>query len=293
MTTIQVEGGELAVARWGPTDAPTAVAAHGITSHHLAWSLVGQDLAERGLGLVAPDLRGRGDSSDPGAASSLAAHADDLVAMAHSLALPTPGVVAGHSMGGFVAAMAGVRHPGSWSHVVLVDGGPPLSDPLPEGTDVEAVLLSVIGPALERLDARFESPEAYRVFWRNHPALAGVDPHLVNRYADYDLRPDGDTWRSKVSRVAILADARDTLVDPEVRTAVESLAPLPATMLHAERGMQDGPVALYPPERIAAIVDPLPHVETHLVEDVNHYTISLAPHGARAVADAIASALTT
>lgn len=289
LTDVDVQGGPLRVARWGDRDAPTAVAAHGITSSHVFWSLIGVRLAERGLGLVAPDLRGRGDSSDPGDTSSIRRHADDLIVVAEQLGVE-PSVIVGHSMGGFVAAVCGVRHADLVKRVVLIDGGPALVPPLPDDADVEAVLLQVIGPSLERLDQTFDDPQDYREFWQNHPALASVPTDVVDAYADYDLRQVGEGWRSKVSRAAVLADARDTLVDPEVRQAVAALR-CPVTFLYAERGMLDDPQGLYTEDRVQELVGDLDHVRTRLVADTNHFTIGVGTDGAAAVADAIAAAL--
>jgi hypothetical protein len=59
-------------------------------------------------------------------------------------------------------------------------------------------------------------------------------------------------------------------------------------MLVAERGMLDGPEGLYDPGALRAT---LPDLLTSLVADTNHFTIGLAPHGARAIADAVQEAL--
>lgn len=286
---VPVDGGTLRVARWGQEGAPTAVAAHGITSSHVFWTLIGEKLAGHGLGLLAPDLRGRGDSDDPGERSSIAQHADDLIAVADHVGLADM-VVAGHSMGGFVAAVCGVRHADRVRRVVLIDGGPALVPPLPPDADVEAVLHQVIGPSLERLDRTFADRQEYRDFWHAHPATAGIPGDLVDAYADYDLHPARGGWRSKVSRDVVLADARDTLVAAEVRNAVAALE-CPVTFLYAERGMLDGPQGLYTADRVTELVGHLDHVRTKLVSDTNHFTIGMGRGGAATVADAIAHAI--
>ncbi|MGI9017754.1 MAG: alpha/beta hydrolase [Euzebya sp.] len=286
---VAVDGGRVRAARWGATDAPTAVAAHGITSSHVFWSMIGQMLADRGLALLAPDLRGRGDSSEPSGTSSMAAHAQDLLTVCAHLGVE-PSVVVGHSMGGFVAAVCGVRHPDFIQRVVLVDGGPPIGDQLPPDSDVEAVLLQVIGPSLERLEQRFATPQDYRDFWHAHPACAGIPDDLIDAYADHDLRPDGDVWRSKVSRRAVLEDARALLQESEVREAVANLR-CPTTFIHAERGMLDGPDGLYPASQVDSLVGDLAHVRTLFALDTNHFTIGMSPHGAAIVTDAIADSM--
>jgi pimeloyl-ACP methyl ester carboxylesterase len=59
--------------------------------------------------LIAPDLRGRGDSADV-AGSSIRQHADDMVRAPGALELPTA-TVCGMSMGAHVAVDLAVRHP--------------------------------------------------------------------------------------------------------------------------------------------------------------------------------------
>jgi pimeloyl-ACP methyl ester carboxylesterase len=59
-------------------------------------------------------------------------HADDLLAVLDHLELPSV-LVAGHSMGGFVAAAFVARHGRRTAGTLLVDGGLPFP-PLPEGS---------------------------------------------------------------------------------------------------------------------------------------------------------------
>ena len=293
---VPVDGGTLAVGVWEPDrderadgPPPVVVAAHGITSSHVFWALVGQRLAAEGIALWAPDLRGRGASAEvPGA--SIGQHGADLLAVARHAGATGPVVLAGHSMGGFVAATAGRRHPEEVASLVLVDGGPPLTDPLPPDADVEAVLTGVVGQALARLDEHFPDVEAAVAFWRSHPSMAGVPEDLLAAYAAWDLRPDGDGWRCRVDRASVMADARDTLVSAEVLTAVAE-ATVPVHLLVAERGMLDGPEPLYPEVAVATVCDTNPAVQVSRVADTNHYTIGLSRHGADAVTAAIHAAV--
>ena len=60
--TVAVDGGDLFVGQWGDRG-PVVLALHGITSSHLAWSIAGEQLTAE-VQLIAPDLRGRGNSSE-------------------------------------------------------------------------------------------------------------------------------------------------------------------------------------------------------------------------------------
>lgn len=74
----------------------------------------------RGHRLIAPDLRGFGDSDLPGDAATLATHADDLAALLDALELDRV-VVAGLSMGGYVAFEFLRRHRDRVCGLILLD----------------------------------------------------------------------------------------------------------------------------------------------------------------------------
>ena len=90
---------KLYVREWGSGD-QLAILVHGITSDSRSWVRVGPELAERGYRVLAPDLRGHGQS--PRGAYTAQSWADDLVDT-----LPTDAEVAiGHSLGGVALALA-------------------------------------------------------------------------------------------------------------------------------------------------------------------------------------------
>ncbi|HEY2671265.1 MAG TPA: alpha/beta hydrolase [Rugosimonospora sp.] len=275
---ISVSGGRLATCRW-PGTGPTVLAVHGITANALAWAPVAEALAGR-VSLVAPDLRGRAASRDLPGPYGMAAHADDLVAVLDFLGIERAPLV-GHSMGGFVAALAALRHPDRVSSVLLVDGGVALR--VPEGDDIDTILDAVIGPAMRRLTMEFTGTAEYLDFWRRHPAIGpwwrpGIEPYLLR-----DLVGVPPRLRSSCVLDAIRADAQDTLLDRDTIDAVRTVS-CPVTLLYAQRGMLDEPQGLYDERRLDEIGLDRGHVDVRPVPDVNHYTILLAPHGAQAVA---------
>jgi pimeloyl-ACP methyl ester carboxylesterase len=70
--------------------------------------------------LIAPDLRGFGDSSDAAPAATIAAHADDMVELLDTLELDRA-VVVGLSMGGYIALDMAARHRNRLAGLVLMD----------------------------------------------------------------------------------------------------------------------------------------------------------------------------
>ncbi|BCJ37301.1 hypothetical protein Athai_48040 [Actinocatenispora thailandica] len=273
---IPVPGGQLTVRVWG--EGPrTVLALHGITANHLAWQPVA-DRLPAGIRLVAPDLRGRGDSPLPGP-YGMATHADDAVAVLDALGVGSA-TVAGHSMGGFVALVLADRHPERVDRLVLVDGGPPL--PMPPGDTDDERLAAVIGPAARRLAMSFGSVAEHRDFWRRHPAFTEWSTD-VEAYLDYDLTGQPPRLHSKVSAEAVRADSVDTFAGTALADGWRRLRH-PAVLLRAEYGMLGAPPALYPdptalPERLAV----------RTVDGTNHYTILLGERGAAAVADSLRS----
>jgi pimeloyl-ACP methyl ester carboxylesterase len=274
--SIRINGQQVHVWPGARPDAPVVIAAHGITANGLSWGAVAEHL-HGAVALLAPDLRGRAGSSDLPGEYGLARHADDLVAILDHQGV-RQALLAGHSMGAYVAALAAVRHPTRATGVVLVDGG--LSFPLPAGTDVDALLAALLGPALGRLDATFASREAYREFWRAHPAFGFDWSPAVDAYLQHDLVGAGP-YRSSCVAEAVRVDGAQMLADPAATAAIHSL-PVPGVLLYADRGLLDQTPGAY---TVASLSDlAIPAVRA---PDTNHYSILLAATGAAAVAEHI------
>ena len=288
---VDVEGGTLHVARAGPAppDADAVVvAAHGITASHLGWRPVVRELLERRpeVCVLAPDLRGRGKSASVGPPrGSLGAHATDMIAVLDAAGVDRA-VMAGHSMGAYVAARAAVEAPDRVGAVVLVDGGLPVI--LPEGVAPDAALDAFLGPAIERLRMTFDSPDAYVEFWKQHPALdKGRWNEDLEDYVRYDLGPDG---RSVVAEDAVRADGAELMMDGTASGAASQVT-APVWLLRAPRGLLDEDPFI-PLEALLAFREAQPAATVEEVQGVNHYTIVLgdgADRVAAALDDAVAA----
>ncbi len=241
------------------------------------------------MSLAAVDLRGRGASNGLPGPYGLAAHERDVLAVLDALGLERT-VLAGHSLGAYVVARVAAEHPERVSAVVLVDGG--LRIPGTENADPDAFVDASLGPALARLKMRFDTREAYRDFWRAHPALvsADADDADIVAYADYDLVGEEPDLHSSVSEDAVRADGADLFrqgADAERLT-------VPATLLVAPRGLLDDPRPFQPAALAHEWEAGAPELRRVIeVADVNHYTIALGARGSKAVADAIADAAAT
>ncbi len=159
---VPVAGGALAAYRLGADPpAPAVLAIHGITSSSRTWLATARSLGDRAA-LVAVDLRGRGRSSELPPPFGLDAHVRDMLAVLDHFELQRP-VVAGHSLGAYIAARLAVEHPDRVGSLVLVDGG--LTIPQSQGVDRARFLEEFLGPSLARLNMTFPDRDAYRAWW--------------------------------------------------------------------------------------------------------------------------------
>ena len=279
--TVPVEGGELTAVRWG--EGPRVILGiHGITASSRLFLAIAERLGPD-VSLVAPDLRGRGESSALKGPYGMAAHAQDCAAVLDSFGgEPTP--ILGVSMGAYVGVILAAKRPDLVERLVLVDGGLPL--PLPEGADPEQLAEALLGPSLERFKMTFPSFEKYLDFWREHPAVSETWNEHVEGYLAYDLTGSDPELRSRVSEEAVRADMVDSLGKPkQIDDALDALT-CPVFLFRAERGLLNGPPVL-PEELVAPWRQRIPQLEDELIEDTNHYSIVLGDRGAQAIVDRV------
>ncbi|GAA1960023.1 alpha/beta hydrolase [Microbacterium deminutum] len=283
---VPVTGGELHALTWGSGD-EVIVAIHGISASAVSVQPLADRLASR-YRLVAPDLRGRGGSARLPGPFGMAAHAADMVALLDHLGIERATVI-GESMGGYVAVQLTVSHPGRVERLVLVDGGLPL--PIPEAllADPDAAIAAILGPALARLRMTFESRDAYRTFWQDHPALRDVWNPYLDDYVDADLTGEAPRFRSVVSETAVVQDGRDQLVNKDLQRLSELTCPV--TLVRAGHNLLNEPTPLFGDETVAACIELLPQLVVISAPELNHYSLMLTDVGADLVAGAVLSQL--
>ncbi len=190
---------------------------HGFPLDHSMWAgqwplaTAGGILAGR-VRLVAPDLAGFGGSDGP-ATGSIAAMAEDVVAMLDGLGIQERVVVCGLSMGGYVAQHLAVSHADRLAGLVLVDTK--LEADTPEARAARADLSERVGRVGTRIAAEAMVPRLLA----SGPGAA-VDRGLAGRIAvEERLRRT-----IEASPVATIQTALAALADrPDMVAAAASL----------------------------------------------------------------------
>ena len=150
-------------ADWGYPTAPPLILLHGGRDHCRNWDWVAQDL-RRDFHIVAPDLRGHGDSAySPSGDYSMSAFVYDLAQLIHQQHLAPVRIVA-HSLGGNIALRYAGAFPETVAKLVAIEGMGP-------------------SPAMIAERARRTPAERLRNWVANTRALAGRAPR---RYASID-----------------------------------------------------------------------------------------------------------
>lgn len=162
MTRVSVGDTDLHVLDRG-TGVPL-VLVHGFPLDHRMWS--GQ-LAELSADfrLIAPDLRGFGQSGPAADCVSMAQFADDLARLLDGLHIAEPIALCGLSMGGYVAWEFCRRHRGRVSHLIVCD-----TRALPDTVDAaqtrlataERVLLEGTGGLIETMIPKLFAERTFR-----------------------------------------------------------------------------------------------------------------------------------
>jgi lipase len=266
---------ELAICHAGEGPDPV-VCLHGITAQHRAFNAAARYLGPS-LGLVGVDLRGRGDSDKPESGYSLEAHAADVVRVLDHLGLQSA-VLAGHSMGAFVALKTALLFPERVRALVLLDGGWPRVESSPtemieEEKQEASALEEGLARAFKRLDMTFESPEAYLDFWFPDQNLKMEDlpPDLADYYL-YDLGEVENGYNPKASRVAAEEDSPSVSSTSPTAEQMRGVA-CPVALVRASQGFFPGSEPLISDETRDVMAESLDIRTEILLEGANHYTM--------------------
>ncbi len=170
---------------------------HGLADCAVGWSSLGTYLADR-YHVVAPDLRGHGESSKPDHGYSSAEIIADLEALMNHLGWKQAHIL-GHSWGGKLATIWATQNPQRFSSLILVD--PFYVDKLPSWLKITFPLLYRVLPFLQGMGPFTSEEAAVKLAQNLKQYRQWTDLQQTTFQASIEPKPDG-TWGSKFTTAA-------------------------------------------------------------------------------------------
>lgn len=221
----------------GPRTGPAVIMIHGYSDSWFSFSRI-LPLLPPELRVIAPDMRGHGDSERPLAGYRIADMADDVIRLMDALNVPKA-VLIGHSMGSFVVRKAFELAPERVSRLVLVGGA------LRANNDGIRELQRLVHELTDPVDATF-----VREFQMSTIAAPVPEPFLEAVIANSRRMP-ARIWKAVIQG---LIEFEPTVVRPPIRTLVLG-------------GRED---AVFSRTEQMVLARQFPRGELHLMDGVGH-----------------------
>ncbi len=206
--TVNLSGIELSYWEWNRGGEPLLLL-HGLADCGLVWASLGDYLAPN-YHIVAPDLRGHGDSSKPQEGYRFADFIRDLEALMQHLGWSSASVLA-HSWSTKLLTIWATEHPERFRNLILVD--PFFIDKIPGWLGITFPILYRVLPFLKIMRS-FPSYEAAEKLARQLKQYRGWTPLQQQVFqASIEEKPDG-TWGSK-----FVVPARNLIFQEVMRVA--------------------------------------------------------------------------
>lgn len=197
---VDLAGSRRHIVEWGERGAPVLVLQHGMRDHARSWDWVARHFAPT-RHVVAPDLRGHGDSAwSPDGAYALSDFVSDLADIVEALGL-APFDLVGHSMGGHIALRYSAAFPEQVRSLGVIEGVelPIVRDQRKSPSTYPLRLRSWI---VGRREGRTRTPHYYRTvalaqarMAQQHPAMDGATIAHLTRHGLIAEAGKGLRWK--------------------------------------------------------------------------------------------------
>lgn len=270
--TFQTSGGlEISYLEWRPSqsdgESSPILALHGMADQALVWSSFGAQLSPQ-FHIVAPDLRGHGESSKPDATAiaqgqgyGFADSIADLTELMDHLGWSSAHIM-GHSWAGKMIAVWARQHPDRFRSLLLID--PAFINSLPSWTKITFPLFYRILPFLKMLGP-FESKAAAEAQARQLKQYADWTPLQQEVFeAAVEEKADG-SWGSKFAIAAREPMFTDVMRIPGFTESIE----IPTLLIQPTGGINRTEGQLKPYRKY------LTHLEVHTLETTHWPFLSM------------------
>lgn len=262
------DGTALRVVVGGRPGAPRVVLLHGVPQHAYAWRSVMEGLVDQ-FHVLAPDLRGIGDSDIPSPARY---DLDQLAADVHAVRGDEPCILVGHDWGGVIAFYTAGHAPEGIRHLVVANG--------PHLPAYEAELAKPSQAIRSWYTAMFQIPGIEHLLW---PGFFGW---MIRSSSPSDLfsKEEVDFYKAPLAEpgriAATLAYYRQASITVKAGFADEPRIEVPTTLLW---GDADRALAPSHPEAVRRYVE---HLEVRPLPGISHWVPEACPDAiVRAIRD--------
>lgn len=253
---MNVNGNDIQVADY-PGEKGPILAIHGLTGTHKNMHYYAEKLKGE-YRFIAVDLRGRGNSSEADADTSIFRHAADMLELIEELKLENP-ILLGYSMGAFISAIVASRLK-TIQALILLDGAA-------KTTEHQR---GIIQPSLGRISRHFDSQEHYTDEIKKIYANLGIQwTDVLQDTAEYEVGPAGSHWENKADESRIVADFESFYTFDPAETGKD--IECPTLLVYAEGSIGSMP-PLFSLEDYKETQASIQKIQT-VVSDCNHYTM--------------------
>jgi pimeloyl-ACP methyl ester carboxylesterase len=259
---LDVNGLKLRYLEWGDPAATPVVLLHGLRSYAHTWDPIAEALSDS-YRLVAPDLRGRGESDwDPQQDYYPDRYVADLEALVTHLDLARFALV-GHSLGGTVTYAYAAAHPDQVAAAVVEDIGP--------GSSTDTAGADRVLHELSSTPTSFDSLADVYAYWRR--LRPGVTDEALASRVENTVRPGPDgrwEWRLDMAGIAAARRRSDPARTIDLWACVERLQ-CPTLVIRGGRS------DFLPEATCAELSRRQPLVRWHEIAGAGHYAHDDAP----------------